>query len=218
MSCCVRLGAVFLALLVASSSFAQQFGFRGRLPRGWRSAGITLTQKTAIYDLQKSYFLKLEKAEQDITGLKQQQEIDLACVLSKQQRAFLVTQAKLTKEIATKADKAGPKNFGQLLVKGYRGRLPSGWRAAGVNALQKAIIYGVQGYYARRIGKLTADKEKLERELLLGQIQLLSDEQQQFLVTKAYLKKADVEAARKAKVIDEAAKKAKVIEAKQNSK
>lgn len=200
MNCRVRLGAVLLALLIAVPTFAQTLGFRGRLPRGWRTCGITPTQKKAIYKIQGEYYPKINKAKQEIAALKLQLRIDEAAVLTKEQRALLVAKARLKKAVAMKADKADAKDFSQIIVKGYRGRLPTGWRAAGVTANQKATIYGLQGYYAQKIGTLILDIDKLEQEELVRSIQVLSDEQQQLLLSKNYLKKEDLEEATKAKV------------------
>lgn len=94
-----------LLLLVVPLSVAGQTGFRGRLPRGWTKAGVTNTQRAAIYKVQGEYQPKIDKLEAEIVKLKEESLIKQAAILSKEQRSLLISKAYISKGFNTLVEK-----------------------------------------------------------------------------------------------------------------
>jgi hypothetical protein len=62
---------------------------KGQLPQGWKSLGLTDTQKATIYTIQSNYRGKIEELEQKIRDLKAQERAEELKVLTDAQKARL---------------------------------------------------------------------------------------------------------------------------------
>ena len=77
---------------------------KGQLPPGWKSIGLTDSQKAQIYTIQSNYRSKIDELEQKIRELRQQQRAEELKVLTDGQRARLkeIAEEKVTGDVPKK--------------------------------------------------------------------------------------------------------------------
>jgi hypothetical protein len=77
---------------------------KGQLPPGWKSIGLTDSQKAQLYTIQGNYRSKIDDLEQKIRELRQQERAEELKVLTDAQKARLkeIVEEKVTGDVSKK--------------------------------------------------------------------------------------------------------------------
>ena len=91
MTSILGLGLVGILLTVGVGVSQDKEGgkIKGMLPPGWKTLKLTETQKQRVYEVQSKYRAKIEALEQQINDLKNQSRVEMAQVLTAEQKTLL---------------------------------------------------------------------------------------------------------------------------------
>lgn len=92
------IASVALCLIAVSAFAPNAFGQRGAsLPRGWKRLGLSADQTKKVYEIRTTYRAKIQKLQEEITTLREEETDALMEVLTPDQKKLLVTPPTRTK-------------------------------------------------------------------------------------------------------------------------